>query len=135
VDAKAAAEQHLIDSGISYTIIYTSFFMEAWLSPMLGFDAPNARARIYGSGKKPSSWVSFKNVAETIVASISEERFRSRVLEVGGLDAITPLEVVRIFEDEGGRKFEVEHISDEELAAMAEAATDPLQKSFANFFR
>jgi NADH dehydrogenase len=133
MDAKAAAEQHLVDSGLSYTIIYSSFFMEAWLSPMLGFDPLNARARIYGSGKKPNSWVSFKNVVETIVACISDDRFRNRAIDVAGLDAITPLEVVRIFEEEGGRKFEVEHVGEEALASMAQGASDPLQKSFALF--
>jgi uncharacterized protein YbjT (DUF2867 family) len=135
VDAKAAAEQHLIGSGLPYTILYTSFFMEAWLSPILGFDAPNARARIYGSGQKPISWISFRNVAEVVVRCITDEHFRNRTLEVGGPEALAPLEVVRIFEEEGGRKFEVEHVPEDALAGMEAGAPDPLQKTIAVFLQ
>lgn len=135
VDAKAAAEQHLVRSGIAYTIVYTSFFMEAWLSPILGFDPGNARARIYGSGQNPISWVSFRNVAQTIVACVTNERFRNRVVEVGGPHALTPLEVVRIFEEEGGREFDLEFVPEEALIGMEAGAEDPLQKTVAVFLQ
>jgi uncharacterized protein YbjT (DUF2867 family) len=131
IDAKAAAEQHLIASGIPYTILYTSLFMETWLSPILGFDALNARARIYGSGKNPISWISFRNVAEVIVACIANGPFRNRILELGGSEALAPVEVVRIFEEEGGRKFEVEYVPEEALAAMEAGAQNALEKTIA----
>lgn len=135
VAAKAAAEDYLIDSGIPYTIIYNGFFMEAWLSPMLGFDAMNARARVYGTGDKPSSWVSFRNVAETIVAVTGNDRFASRKIEISAPEPVAPLDVVRTFEEEGGRTFDVEHMPEEAIEAMAASATDPLHKTVARFFR
>ena len=46
--AKRDVEQHLRESGMNYTILQPSFFMEVWLSPALGFDAANATAQIYG---------------------------------------------------------------------------------------
>ena len=45
--AKRAAEERLKASGMTYTIVRANYFMEVWLSPALGFDYPNARARIY----------------------------------------------------------------------------------------
>jgi uncharacterized protein YbjT (DUF2867 family) len=135
VDAKAAAEEHLVQSGMAYTILYTSLFMEAWLSPAFGFDAPNARARIYGSGRNPISWISSQDVAQVIVASLTNDRFQNRALELGGPRALSPLEVVRIFEEESGRTFEVEFVPKEALAGMEAGASDPLQKTIAVFLQ
>ena len=36
--AKRAVEEKVRESGIAYTILRPSCFMEVWLSPMLGFD-------------------------------------------------------------------------------------------------
>jgi uncharacterized protein YbjT (DUF2867 family) len=52
-------------------------------------------------------------------------------IEFGGPEALTPIEVVRRFERIGGRPFRVEHVPQEALRAQYEAATDPLQKTFA----
>ena len=38
-NAKRVVEQHLKESGLTYTILRPSFFDEVWLSPALGFDA------------------------------------------------------------------------------------------------
>jgi NADH dehydrogenase len=53
--AKRTVEQHLKASGLTYTILWGNFFMEVWLSPALGFDFPNAKATIYGSGRNKLS--------------------------------------------------------------------------------
>src|SRR5688500_11779801 len=37
-DAKRGVERHLRESGLTYTILRPSVFMEVWLNPMLGFD-------------------------------------------------------------------------------------------------
>jgi len=53
------------------------------------------------------------------------------VLTVGGPEALTPLEVVRIFEEESGRRFEVETIPEAKLREQFNSANDSLEKSFA----
>jgi hypothetical protein len=53
------------------------------------------------------------------------------VLEVGGPEALTPLEVVKIFEEESGRHFEVETIPEAKLREQLDSATDSSEKSFA----
>ncbi len=128
-DAKQAVERALRD--FNYTILQASFFMDAWLTPMLGFDYANARARIYGSGENGVSWVSVPDVAEFCVASLENRAAQRAVIEVGGPQALGPLEVVRIFEQESGRKFELEHIPVESIEAQKDAATNSLEKSFA----
>jgi len=50
---------------------------------------------------------------------------------LGGPDALPPLQVVELAEQITGKQFAVEHVSEEALRAQYEAATDPMQKSFA----
>lgn len=130
-DAKRAVEERLKASDLTYTILQAGYFMEVWLSPALGFDYPNAAARIYGEGREALSWVSFKDVATFAAASLDSPAARNAVVEVGGPEALSPLEVVRIFEEVGGRPFAVEHVPVEALRAQKESAADPLQESFA----
>ena len=128
-DAKARVEDAI--KTLNFTVIQASWFMEVWLSPMLGFDYPNTAARIYGPGTSPVSWVSFHDVAEVCVRALRHPAAERRILEVGGPEALSPLEVVARFEQIGGRRFKVEHVPEEALRAQFEAATDSLQKSFA----
>jgi uncharacterized protein YbjT (DUF2867 family) len=116
---------------MSYTILQPTFFMEVWLSPALGFDAANARARIYGSGTQKISWISYKDVARFAVLSLEQPAVRNATLRLGGPDELSPLEVVQIFERVRGRKFTVEFVPEDALHAQHSAASDPLQQSFA----
>ena len=130
-DAKRGVEKHLITSRLTYTILQPTFFMEVWLSPHLGFDAVNGKARVYGSGANKMSWISFKDVAKFAVASLDNAQARNAVIKLGGPEALSPLEVVRIFEELQGRQFDVEHVPEEALRQQRETASDPLQQSFA----
>ena len=129
--AKRTVENHLKSSGLTYTILQPTDFMEVWISPALGFDAANAKAQIYGSGENKISWISYKDVAQFAVASLENSEARNAVIELGGPEALTPLEVVEIFEEVRGRKFDVQHVPEEALEAQRESAGDPLQQSFA----
>jgi uncharacterized protein YbjT (DUF2867 family) len=129
--AKREVEQHLRESGMTYTILQPSFFMEVWLSPALGFDAANATAQVYGSGENKVSWISYQDVARFAVAALDNPTAKNAVLELGGPEALSPLEVVKVFEDLRGNVFKIQHVSEEQLRAQKEGATDSLQESFA----
>jgi uncharacterized protein YbjT (DUF2867 family) len=129
--AKRRVEQHLKDSGLRYTVLQPTFFMEVWLSPALGFDAANATAQIYGSGQNRISWISYKDVAKFAVLALDNPEARNAVVELGGPESLSPLEVVGIFEELSGRQFAVQHLPEEALRAQKESAADPLQESFA----
>lgn len=130
--AKRTVEQQVQKSGMEYTILRPGFFMEVWLSPILAFDYANAKATIYGTGHNPISWVSLGDVAEFAVQSIDHPAAANAILELGGPQALSPLEVVTIFEELGKRHFTLTHIPVEALQAQKSAASDPLQKSFAS---
>lgn len=129
--AKRRVEQHLKSSGLTYTILQPTFFMEVWLSPALGFDTANAQAQIYGTGENKMSWISYKDVARFAVLSLNNPNASNAVIKLGGPEALSPLEVVRAFEELQGRKFDVQHVPEEVLREQKKSATDPLQQSFA----
>lgn len=129
--AKRNVEKHLAASGLNYTILQPTYFMEVWLSPILGFDYPNAKATIYGEGKKKTSWIAIKDVAAFAVASLDNPLAKNSMIELGGPDALSPLEVVKIFEETNGKKFELQFVPEEAIKAQREGAKDPLSESFA----
>ena len=129
--AKRKAEKHLSESGLNFTILQPTYFMEVWLSPALGFDYPNAKATIYGEGKSRISWIAIKDVASFAVASLDNPAARNKIIELGGPAALSPLEVVNIFEVNNGKKFELQFVPAEAMKAQRDGTEDPLGKSFA----
>jgi NADH dehydrogenase len=134
-NAKRTVEAYLKLSGLSYTILRPSYFMEAWLSPMVGFDAANAKVTIYGPGTNPISWIALGDVAEFAVQSLDSLAARRATLELGGPAALTPEQVVGIFEHVHGRRFEVARVPADALLAQQLAAADPMQQSFSGLMR
>src|SRR5262249_18045880 len=129
--AKRAVERAIIASGLAYTILQASYFMEVWLTPALGFDVANGKVRIYGDGANPISWISSRDVARATAWAVSEPAARNRVLELGGPQALSPREVVRMFEAAGAAEIATESVPESALEAQLNSATDSLQKSFA----
>jgi len=129
--AKRAVEDRLRRSRMTYTILQPTFFTEVWLSPALGFDPTNATAQIYGRGHNKISWISFQDVAQFAVAALDNPHATNVVIKLGGPDALSPLEVVRLAEQAVGKTVGVQHVPEEALRAQHHAATDSLQQSFA----
>ena len=129
--AKRAVEQRIRESGMSYTILRPSYFMEVWLSPHLGFDFNNRKATVYGAGKQRISFISLGDVAEFAVRAVRSRDAGNSTIELGGPNAVSPLEAVRIFEEVAGAPFEQHHVPEDALREQFAAATDSLQKSFA----
>jgi uncharacterized protein YbjT (DUF2867 family) len=129
--AKRAVEDRLQRSGMSYTILQPTFFTEVWLSPALGFDAKNAKAQIYGSGHHKISFISFQDVARFAVAALDPRLAPNAIIKLGGPEALSPLEAVRLAEQVVGKPIDVQHVPEEALRAQHSTATDSLQQSFA----
>jgi uncharacterized protein YbjT (DUF2867 family) len=129
--AKRNVEKHLAESGLTYTILRPTYFMEVWLSPALGFDYPNAKATIYGEGNKKISWIAIKDVASLAVAALDNPAARNKIIEMGGPQALSPLEVVNIFETAKGTNFALQFVPKVALESQKATAQDPLSESFA----
>ena len=109
------------------TILRPAYFMEVWLSPAVGFDPANDQAQIFGEGDNPISWISRIDVARAVAEAPAEDA----VIELGGPDALSQIEVVEIFEQATGRPIERQHVPAEALDAQAQGAPTSLEQSFA----
>jgi NADH dehydrogenase len=131
IEYKRRNEQYLISSGVPYTILRPATFMEIWLSPALGFDGANGRAQVIGSGEGRISYISLHDVARFCCAAIGHPPALNAAFDLGGPDALSPLEVIAIFEKLKGQRFSVTHIPLEALQAQYAAAANPLERTFA----
>jgi uncharacterized protein YbjT (DUF2867 family) len=129
--AKRAVEARLMHSSLAYTILRPANFMEVWLGPHLGFAPRQGQARVFGAGTAPVSWISTFDVAQFVVVSVESQAARNRVIELGGPDAVSPLDVVRVFEAIHGNTVAVTHVPEAVLEAQLASADDTLQASLA----
>ena len=129
--AKRTVEGAVISSGMDYTILCPCMFMEVWLSPIVGFDHPNAKATLYGDGHTKNTYISREDVAEYVVQGLDNPAARNALFELGYPQMQSQLEAVRIFEQASSKAFELQFVPAAALEAQRDAATDPLQCSFA----
>ena len=128
--AKRDCEARLVAGRLHATILRPSYFMEAWLSPMLGFDPANGRACVYGSGEAEVSYISVQDVVAFAVSVAGKPPEKPLFLEMGGPEALSQLDALGIFERALGKKIEIQRIP---LSALEEQqrSVDPLHKTFA----
>jgi len=129
-NAKRKVENHLMQSGMQYTILRPSYFMESWLSAAVGFDALNGKINVLGDGTKPVAYIAIQDVAKFAVESVSNLYALNAILELGGPQNLSQIEASRIFEEVLNKKMEIQHIPVEVLQTQMDQATDGLQKSF-----
>ncbi len=134
-NAKREVEKRLMESGLTYTILRPSCFMEVWLGPAVGFDAANGKVVIYGTGKNPIGWIAIHDVTQFAVASLDNPAAKNAILELGGPESVSALEAVGCFEQANGRPIEMQFMPMEAIEAQQAAATDPMQKSFSALMR
>ena len=128
--AKRKVEEKVRESGISFSILRPSCFMEVWLSPILGMDPARRKATVYGSGDQPVSYISFVDVAEFAVRAALEDTIANQTVELGGPEPLTQLQVVSLFEREFGVPFEVAEVPEDALRHQFHTATDEYQRTF-----
>jgi NADH dehydrogenase len=129
--SKHAVEAHLQASGVPYTILQPSCFMDVWLTPHVGFDAANATAAIYGDGDTEMAWVHSRDVARIAVAAAVDPSARNAIVPVVGPERLTQRQVVQQFEAIGGRTFTLNPIPRSALEGQLAGATHPVEQAFA----
>ena len=116
---KREVERAVQASGMRWTILQPSVFMEVWLSNKVGWDIDAGKATIFGAGTEPMSWISLGDVAEHAVRSLDDPRLANRVLPLGGPHDLSPNAVVALFEQVSGRKFSAKHVPRAVLRLMS----------------
>lgn len=129
--AKRSAEEHLKKSGLDYTILHPSLFLETWMGPMLFADPAAGTAKIYGKGEQKIRYIAVADVAELAVQSLTRPAASRATIPFGGPEEISQREAVTMVEEAFGKKFAVTEVPEEALEAQWKAAENPFEKSFA----
>jgi len=107
---KYEAETELQGSGLSWTIIRPTAFMELWASligePLL----ETGKTRVFGRGNNPINFVSVEDVAQFVELAVTDGSMRDTIVEVGGPENLTMNEVAQTFERVSGKSGQVSHI-------------------------
>ncbi|NLI84880.1 MAG: SDR family oxidoreductase [Propionibacterium sp.] len=113
--AKWEAEKALRATRMQGVIVRPDMFQEVWLAPSTGIDPASGKALIYGRGTLPHRYVAIDDVA-ALCAHVAVADDPPTVVEFGGPEELTRLQVVAAFEKATGHKLKVQHVP---RAAMA----------------
>ena len=116
---KREVERAVRTSGLRWTIVQPSAFMDVWFSDLLGWDHVSGRAVVFGQGTAPLSWICIDDVAAHVQRVIDDDRVANVDLPLGGPEALGTNDVVRIFERVAGRPYKVRRVPRAVLAALA----------------
>lgn len=106
--AKAETEAHLRESGLDYTIVQPNIFMDSWFPTLIeGALAAGRPVTLVGEAKRRHSFVAEADVARFIVEALEHPAARNTTLVIGGPDALSWRDVVKVYEDATGQTIEV----------------------------
>jgi uncharacterized protein YbjT (DUF2867 family) len=108
--AKYAAEQYLKQSGLSWTIIRPTAYMEFWANLLGKPILETGQARMLGPGTSLMNFVSVLDVGTAVEMAVTDPSLRGVELDMGGPANLSLNDVVAIFERVGGRKAKVSRL-------------------------
>jgi uncharacterized protein YbjT (DUF2867 family) len=107
---KYRTEEYLRASGLSFTILRPSAFMDLWVQLIGQPLVEQGKVTIFGRGTNPINFVAVKDVARFVGIALEDSRARNRVIEVGGPENLTLNQVAGILERASGRQAKTRHI-------------------------
>ena len=113
--AKWAAEKALRATSMQVVIVRPDMFQEIWLAPLTGIDPAVGKALIYGHGELPHRYVAPDDAA-ALCAHVAVAPDPPAMVEFGGPEPLSRMQVVAAFESATGKTLKVRHVPD---AAMA----------------
>jgi len=107
---KHRAEQELRASGLTWTIIRPTAFMEVWAHLIGEPLVTTGRTRIFGRGDNPINFVSAHDVARFIDLAVVDPALRGGVVEVGGPENLSLRQVAATVETVTGKMGAKSHV-------------------------
>jgi uncharacterized protein YbjT (DUF2867 family) len=116
---KYLAEEELRASGLAWTIVRPTAYMETWAAligePLL----ESGRTRIFGRGENPINFVSAHDVARFVELAVVDPAMRGEAVEVGGPENLSMKQVAQTFETVAGKAGKVNHVPLPAMRLMA----------------
>jgi NADH dehydrogenase len=109
---KWQAEETLRGSGIPWTIVRATAFVELWADIM-------RKPIVFGRGDNPINFVSVTDVARAVCQSAIHSELRGQTIEIGGNENLTLNEFAALLLDVRGQRARVRHIPRPLLRALA----------------
>jgi uncharacterized protein YbjT (DUF2867 family) len=106
---KYRAEQELRESGLAWTIIRPTAFMETWATILGKPLLETGRTRVFGRGNNPINFVSADDVARYVELAVVEGP-RGDLVEVGGPENLTMNQFAGTFEVLAGKEGKKDHV-------------------------
>jgi uncharacterized protein YbjT (DUF2867 family) len=112
MQAKAKTEATLQASGMGYTILAPTAFMEVWPALVVGMPAVQGQpVTLVGEGRRRHSFISNRDVAAFAVATVDNPEARNKYLAIGGPEPLTWRDVVATYERVLERPISVEFVA------------------------
>ncbi len=116
---KAHIEQDLQASGLSYSILRPSAFMESHVHQFLGQPLlERGAATIFGDGRNAINYVSARDVAAVAVMALNDPAPANEVIEIGGPSNLSRRDVADLYQRLSGREAKVRCVPTAVLRAM-----------------
>ena len=116
---KYRAENALRSSGLSWTIVRPTAYMETWIELIAEPLGRTGKTLIFGNGNNPVNFVSVRDVAYLVQHAILDAGSRGQVLELGGPENLTMRQLVDMYKSIRGVDGRVGSIPRHMLHAMA----------------
>jgi uncharacterized protein YbjT (DUF2867 family) len=116
---KYATEEELRASGLGWTIIRPTAYMETWCDVLGRPLLDHGKTQVFGRGLNPINWVSAADVAEFVALATFDPALRGEVIEVGGPENLTMTAFVDVFRKVTGSSGKVGHIPPTVMRLMA----------------
>jgi uncharacterized protein YbjT (DUF2867 family) len=108
---KRGVEQHLKASGLSYTIVRPTAFMDFHAHVLIGKPVlAKGKVVLFGRGEQPRNFVAADDVAQFVVLAVRDQSLAGEAVDVGGPENLTHLDVVRLYERISGRPAKVTRV-------------------------
>jgi NADH dehydrogenase len=107
---KHRAEEELRASGLAWTIIRPTAYMETWLRVLGDPLLDTGTTRIFGRGENPMNFVSAHDVAGLVDLAVTDLAMRGVAVDAGGPENLTMNQVVETFQTATGATGRVSHV-------------------------
>jgi uncharacterized protein YbjT (DUF2867 family) len=109
---KGQSESSLRESGMDYTILAPTPYMEVWVAVVVGMPVSQGRpVTLVGEGRRRHSFISDRDVAAFAVAAVENPAARNEYLAIGGPEPLSWRDVVETYERVLERSIPVEFVA------------------------
>lgn len=116
---KYHTEEYLRASGLAFTIIRPSAYMDLWAQLIGQPILKQGKTTIFGRGNNPVNFVAVEDVARFVCSAFEDPRAHNRVIKVGGPENLTLNQVAEVFERVSGRRAKKRHVPLPMMRAMS----------------